>query len=249
MRPHYAPRGLIGVLTPQANTTVEGEFPLLLPDGVGMIAGRLTNPSPDMDTRLASYLDDLPGKLIQFGGAPLEAVAFACTGSSYLKGAAVEDAALAAAEKAGAPVFTSALALVHAFQALNAGRVALISPYHASLTAASVAYWEGRGLTVAAVETNFGTSRTGHPIYGLPADAVRPVVEKLKGAEADAIVILGTGYPSLETIAWAADIDGPPVVSSNLALAWRTVTAVEGRAPAADDLLEWIAARHWRRRL
>lgn len=250
MRPHYAPNGLVGVLTPQANTTVEGEFPRLLPAGVGMLTGRLTNPSPNMDERLSAYFGDLPGQLHQFGAAPVEAVAVACTGSSYLKGAAFEDAAVAAAEsELGGPVITAAMALVAAFGVLGAGRLGLISPYHASLTEASVDYWRRRGLAVEALETDFGTSATDHPIYGIAAEAVRPVVQKLKSAPVDAVVILGTGYPSLETIAWAADLDGPPLVSSNLALAWRTVTAVDGRTPEAADLVAWIEARHWRARI
>ncbi len=37
----YAPRGLVGMLTPQANTTVEPEFNLLWPPGVAMINARL----------------------------------------------------------------------------------------------------------------------------------------------------------------------------------------------------------------
>ena len=237
-------------MTPQANTTVESEFPRLLPPGVGTITGRLAHPSPDMETRLAAYLDDLPDQLGQFGKAPMDAVAVACTGSSYLRGADFEDAAVAAASaRANAPVFTSALALIAAFEALGARRLALISPYDDGLTAASLGYWESHGLEAASVDTGFGASATDHPIYGIPADAVRPVVRRLKGTAADVIVILGTGYPSLETIAWAADLDGPPVVSSNLALAWRTVAAVEGRPPAADDLMGWIEARHWRGRL
>lgn len=249
-RPHYAPRGLIGVLTPQANTNVEGEFPRLLPEGYGMITGRLTSPATVMDDRLVAYLDNLTPLLAQFGAAPLEAVAFACTGSSYLKGAVFEDDAVSAASaQAGAPVITSALALVAAFETFGAGRLGLISPYHASLTAASLTYWESRGLDVAEVEIDLGESSTDHPIYGLAADAVRPAVQRLKASAVDAIVILGTGYPSLETLAWAADIAGPPLLSSNLALAWRTVGAVDGRAPDADDLKDWVAAKHWRHRL
>ena len=37
----YAPKGLVGVLTPQANTTVEAEFSILKPPSIGLITSRL----------------------------------------------------------------------------------------------------------------------------------------------------------------------------------------------------------------
>ena len=39
----YGKKGLIGVLTPQANTTVEPEFWTLLPTGWSLINTRLTS--------------------------------------------------------------------------------------------------------------------------------------------------------------------------------------------------------------
>src|SRR5262245_30062211 len=48
----YAPRGLVGVLTPQANTTVEPELNLLWPPGVAMINARLVSDKNSMSARL-----------------------------------------------------------------------------------------------------------------------------------------------------------------------------------------------------
>jgi maleate cis-trans isomerase len=41
MTVEYAPHGLIGVLTPQANTTVEPEFWIMLPPGIALINARM----------------------------------------------------------------------------------------------------------------------------------------------------------------------------------------------------------------
>ena len=76
----YARNGLLGVLTPQANTTVEPEFSILLPPGAAMLTARVAG----LDETCA-----------QFANAPLGAFAFACTGSSYLVGPKAEDAAVA----------------------------------------------------------------------------------------------------------------------------------------------------------
>jgi maleate isomerase len=41
----YAPKGLIGVFTPQANTTVEPEMAILTPPGHAFINARMTSGS------------------------------------------------------------------------------------------------------------------------------------------------------------------------------------------------------------
>ena len=51
----YAKRGLIGVLTPQANTTVEPEFSILRPAGVTMLNARLTSSKKTIEERLVDY--------------------------------------------------------------------------------------------------------------------------------------------------------------------------------------------------
>ncbi len=84
----YARAGLLGVLTPQANTTVEPEFSILLPPATAMLTARLTSARPVLNDRLVDYVAGLDETCAQFANAPLGAIAFACTGSSYLGGPA-----------------------------------------------------------------------------------------------------------------------------------------------------------------
>ncbi len=83
MTVEYAPRGLVGVLTPQANTTVEPEFAMLWPPGVAMLNARMTSTKPTIIARLLDYLSELPSAASQFANAPIDAIASACTGASY----------------------------------------------------------------------------------------------------------------------------------------------------------------------
>ena len=82
----YASRGLVGMLTPQANTTVEPEFNILWPRGVAMINARLMSGKASMTARLVDYFDNYAASLAQFANAPVGVVAAACTGASYLAG-------------------------------------------------------------------------------------------------------------------------------------------------------------------
>ena len=87
----YARKGLIGVLTPQANTTVEPEYSILCPQGHAFINARMTSLKESIEARLVDYSDSIEDHIAQFANAPLHAVALATTGASYLIGKSAED--------------------------------------------------------------------------------------------------------------------------------------------------------------
>jgi maleate isomerase len=232
-----------GVMVPQANTTVEPEMRVLVPGT--LLAARLRSRSPDSRTRLIEYLDRIEEFLLDFDTAPLLAAGFACTASSYFIGAAREDELFDRLSQARrCPVLPAAGSLRKALTALGAKRIGLVSPYPDWLHAAADGYWRDAGflpIRSTSLVPQMGDTRA---IYGLDA----PDVETFAGMarEVDALVISGTGMPSLPTIA-AGDALGVPVLSSNLALAW-TMTA---GAPFSETSLRTILAPQaaWRRRL
>lgn len=244
----YAPKGLIGLLTPQANTTVEPEFAILCPPGYAAINGRLTSPAPQMLDRLSEYFSTLKNQIACFANAPVDVYAFACTGSSYLVGRDAERALCADMEaQTGRPFIAAATAVGEALTVLGAERIGLISPYPADLDRASTAYWTGCGFEVGEA-INISDPSASHPIYGLPPDQASLAVDDMKGRRVDAIVLLGTGMPTLGPIKSAAGTEGPPVLSSMLALAWRTIAALDGRAPEKNDLRGWASGALWAER-
>ncbi len=249
MAVEYAPLGLIGVLTPQANTTVEPEFSILWPPGYAMINARMVSDRDTVEQRLVDYFHDLDAVLTRFANAPISAVAFACTGASYLVGAQAEDETVARlSDRLGLPFVTAGKAVSDGLDALGARRIGLVSPYPPALTEASVPYWRDRGFDIAGVASAVLDDTQFHPIYSIPAGRTTETFDRLQADGADAIVMLGTGMPTLETILKRAGSGQAPVMSCVLALAWRTVAAVDGRAPQAADLDAWMAGKHWRRR-
>ncbi len=246
----YAPRGLVGMLTPQANTTAEPEFSILWPHGVAMINGRLMSDKSSLNDRLVDYFESYNQALEQFANAPIVVAAAACTGASYLAGREREASVVAEiASRRGHPFITAAMAVVDALRALDAHRIGLVSPYSDDLDRASIAYWQAHGFEVAELVSAVTRDGTFHPIYSLDSSAALAALHTLYDKPLDAIVMLGTGMPTLrpimETIGWS----GAPTLSSNLCLAWRVVQALERRSPDASTLGSWLNGDGWVDRL
>lgn len=246
----YGARGLVGLLTPQANTTVEPEMAAMTPPGVAVVNARLKSTRGTIDERLVEYFDSYPAAVSEFANAPLSAVGFACTGASYLAGIEAEDRLVEtlSAER-GAPVATAATAVCDALRALGARRIALVSPYHQSLDEASAGYWAARGFEVATRWSAYRASDAFHPIYSLAGEAARPGIDAVANAEADAIVLLGTGMPTLIPIGATPVVNGKPLLSCMLCLGWRLLAMAKGEVADGESLTDFLHDPWWRTRL
>src|SRR3954452_4191819 len=128
----------IGVLTPNGDVVPEAELNALAPDGISIHSTRIPfgsyGPGGTMDPTLSAdpvraiadppAVDDAAEMLAM---APLHAIIFGFTSSSFVRGAA-DDAALKArleARTRGIPVVVTCAAAAMAFRALAATRVAL----------------------------------------------------------------------------------------------------------------------------
>jgi maleate cis-trans isomerase len=246
----YAPRGLVGMLTPQANTTVEPEFNILWPRGVAMISGRLISGKDSLNARLVDYFESYDQALNQFANAPIGVAAAACTGASYLAGRDREAKVVEGiSSRRGYPFITAATAVVDALRVLDAHRIGLVSPYSDDLTGASVAYWQSHGFEITECASAVTRSNTFHPIYSLDSSAALAALRTLQDKPVDAIVMLGTGMPTLRPIAETIGWSGAPAMSSNFCLAWRAVEALERRSPEASTLASWLNGEGWAERL
>ena len=253
MRKHedreYSARSLLGVAVPQANPVVEPEFSALVPSGVGVIATRLQGSRTDSGNRLLQYLDNLGTSIEAFDTTRPDALGFACTGTSYLIGADEERRRIGAfGESYGFPIITSAQAILAACKHLGLKRIALLAPYPQFLVDASITYWQRAGLTIThSARTEMDTTDT-RAVYKMRAPMIMKAAEKLDSSAADAILMSGTGMPTLRVMAELALSTGKPVLSSNLCLAWALMqeTGVEldaARTGIGETLLGGWAER------
>lgn len=203
----------IAILTPMANPTVEQEMRQLLPADCDYVVGRLVSAETDSTKRLRMYAEDLRSSLDQFGGMPLNAIAFACTASSYLVGQAGEERIAATIDR---PVLWAAQAIRHYLAQIGARRIAVVSPYPEAIHLAGIDYWRDTGLEVIdhrRVEIRSADTRA---IYSLTTCAADAALIAAKASRPDAVLLSGTGMPTLALI----DAQGiRPVISSNQCLA------------------------------
>ena len=237
-------RGRLGVLVPHAAIGTESELAAMaaraggvsvhatrVPLGV-MRAGGVMDPTIALEPVRAfadpPLVDDAAELL---AAAPLHAIGFAFTSSSYVRGAADDEALRLRLERRtrGIPVAVCAASAVLALRALGAGRVALIDPpwFSPELTALGVAYFQGQGCEVVAAEP-----------AGLPSEqrAIHPgqLFEWARGhvpPEAEAVFVSGNGFRAVGIIQALEEDLGIPVLTANQVLFWHLLRLAEARTP------------------
>jgi len=250
MRVEYASRGLIGILTPQANTTVEPEMAIMLPPGVAMIAARMFSPHAELERRLVDYVEHLDDTIAHFANAPLDTIGLATTGTSYMIGAAREAELVARiSQRRGAPFVTTGLSVVTALRTLGAKTIGLVSPYPASLTEKACAYWREQSFAIGGLVQLGLKTGTFHAIYTMSASESEAGLLQLADKALDAIVLLGTGMPTLGSILRHPRAGNAVVLSSMLCLGWATIDAALRRPPDRDTLTRFVRGAEWGARL
>jgi maleate isomerase len=217
----YGALAQIGIAVPQANPIVEPEIQALMPDGVNVLATRLQGSRTDSKDRLVGYLHTLETTLSGFDTADLDAVGYACTGSTYIVGATEDAETMKRMEdRFGYPVVSAAAAIKSALVELGVTRIGVFAPYPHWLADMSIAFWRAEGFDVVAHAAAPIDPHDTRSVYKIRSATVLDNVRRLELDRAEALILTGTGMPTLKAIGVVAEALGKPVLSSNLCLAW-----------------------------
>jgi len=206
----------VGFVLLSTDQTTERDAALLLaPEGVAVHVCRVAfeNPTTPVNLRrMASRLTEATALLTP--GADLAAVCFSCTSGTIEIGTAAVAAAIHAVIP-DVPIVTPPDAVLAAFSALGARRMALLTPYLPETTHPMAEHFAAMGMDVVSARC-LGLADDRDMAHIARETVVAAAIEADDPA-ADALLISCTALPALGAIAEIEARIGKPVVTSNQA--------------------------------
>jgi maleate isomerase len=208
----------VGLIIPSSNRMVEQEMVRSFPHGIAVHVMRLRMTGPH-HVPLAELLARVEEATRTLMDAKCDLVAFHCTAGSTEAGLEGEERALAAVARGGAPqATTTATAIRHAFTALGARRIVLVTPYDARTTAEEAAFFAAAGYQV--LEARGFDLGGSDQFCAAPPEFWRDRTVRAARPDADAYLISCaniTTFPVIEELEQRLE---RPVITSNQAVLW-----------------------------
>ena len=239
-------RAKIGVLVPFTNTNLEPDMELMRPPDTTVhfqrMGGYDVDEIPGSDQMAGLGASDISHDLRMIAGVRPDAVLYGCTSATLTHGPSFDaDLARQIKSGSGALSLTAAGSLIAAITALGAAKVGFSSPYLGEINAQAIDFMNQNGIeTVRCADIgrelgNYGQGElTPDEVFDLACQADHP--------DAQAIVLSCTDMRSVEAIDRIEEKLGKPVVTSNQAMMFCLMRALN--LPRHDALpgrlFEWL---------
>ncbi|MEP1353622.1 MAG: Asp/Glu racemase [Tateyamaria sp.] len=229
-------RNKLGLITLQSDRTIEDDFRRLMPADISLLVSRVTSGTEVSRDSLAQMENALSGAAALFPrGHSFDVVGYGCTSGTAQIGADV----IADRVRAGIPaghVTEPVSALIAACEHLGLDRIAIVSPY-----VASVSDRLRDVLGCARIETphfiSFDEANEEAVTQIDDASIIAATQKVMDGADVQAVFLSCTNLRTLDVIGSLQGDLGVPVLSSNLVLAWHMLRLAGADVTNPRDLL------------
>lgn len=221
----------LGVIIPSVNTVVEPWFNRVLPSSVAVHATRMLLAN-DVTPATLERMDHEEGMAaaLRLASCRPHAIAYGCTASSVVQGAAYDAVLQRRLEDAtGIPSFTAMGAIVEALQSLDARRISLASPYTDAIDHAEALYFSSLGFEVNGT-ANLGIS-DGFSLSAPTTADILALARSAWRADSDALLISCLNMNSQDAVEELEQELGKPVVTSTTATLWKLLRVARASAP------------------
>jgi len=235
----YGERGRIGLITLATDTGVLPEFQRLMPSGVQVYPAPIVLPRGEVTP--ASLAEMLEGDQLEQAGsllvwAGVNAILFACTTGSLVHGPGWDQTLTDRITRAtGVVASTTTSAVLETLRTTNARRLLIATPYIDELNAIERDFFERSGFEVLAIA---GLGCGTDPEIGRlsPGDAEK-LIASIADPRAEAIFVSCTNWHVVEAVGRLEQDYGIPVITSNLAGAWKSLQMAGIDEPLRDLVL------------
>jgi maleate isomerase len=212
-------RARIGLVFPSVNTVIEGWMPKTVPDGVTLHVGRIPIVAETSVAAMTAMAEHEVATVRMLADCEPDLIMYACTASTVVRGRSYDLSLMdKLSEAAGVPCCTTTEAIVRALTAIEARRIAIVSPYPREIDELEHKFFTECGFDIRAMRS-FGIADNRELADPSPGEIYR-LGREAGTADVDAVLI---SCLALRSHYIAAELEGDlgiPVVTSSTATLW-----------------------------
>ena len=217
------------IVVPENNTTMEPEISALCPALAPIQVARVKRP------RRTLLLEDLPAyteatldAIEPFAAQPLDLVIYGCTAAGFLGGPSGNARMVERLrERTGAPVVSTAGAMIDALRSAGVSETAVVTPYLQPVNDGLRDYLEASGIAVETLNSFF--CKTTAELGAITEDQVLELARRTVTPRSKSLFVACSQLPTLNVVARLRAELGIPVWSSIQATAWAGAEALTHR--------------------
>ena len=223
------PKARLGLIVLQTDETIEQDFRQAFPSGdIALYVSRVPSGAAVTPETLSAMAGELTASAALLpSSVAFSAIGYGCTSGATMIGADRVAALIAQGVQPGAGVTNPLTATLAGLRALDVSKIAIVSPYIASVCAPMQAAFEAQGIAVHQT-VSFGEEIEERVARIDPASIYQAACVAGADPSVEAVFLSCTNLRTFDILADLEAELGKPVLSSNQALAWHMASLAGG---------------------